>query len=296
MSIRWEEGNPAPVHCMGHSAVLLNGIIYVGGGDEDISGKPSYKIDAYNIATDSWGPQINTPYCYFSMTCFEGYLTIVGGENQRNAVTNKVLKLDENDTLADYTPIQQFSIPRSLATAVGHNKFLIVVGGTGEKKNSGKGRRLASTEVYSSITKRWRSCDNIPKALFSLKPVIANNELYLLGGHDQNGASPKVFVAPLDTLRGHKLKWDEFQTTTYLKSVPVFLRSYLLTLGGAKGNDLTSDICLLNRDDCWEVVGCIPSARIAPAIVCTGNTIVLIGGQDGSRQLTNTVWIGTCEP
>ena len=224
MSIKWEEGNPVPVHRMGHSAGQMNGIIYVGGGDEDVLNRPSYKIDAYNTATKSWGPRISTLYCYFSLTCFEGYLTIVGGEDQRNAVTNRVLKLNQNNTLTDY--IQQFTMPRSLATAVGHNNFLIVIGGTGEKKKSGEGKRLASTEVYNRVNKQWRNCDNISKALFSLKPVVADNELNLLGGYDQNGVSPKVFVAQLDTLRGHKLRWCEFTTTPHLQSAPVFLHFY----------------------------------------------------------------------
>ena len=296
LTIKWEEGNPVPARRMGHSAVQVNGIIYVGGGDEDVLNQPraSYKIDSYNTTTESWGPRIDTPYCYFSLTCFEGYLTIVGGEDQRNAVTNRVLKLNQNNTLTDY--VQQFSIPRSHTTAIGHNNFLIVIGGAGEKKRSGEGKRLASTEVYSSVTNGWRNCDNISKALFNLKPVIANDELYLLGGHDQNGASRKVFVAQLDTLRDHRLRWREFTTTPHLESAPVFVHTYLSTLGGREVNDPTSDIILLNRSGCWEVTGCIPSARIAPAVVRVGNNIVLIGGQDGSKMLTNTVWIGTCQP
>ena len=295
MRIKWKEGNPVPVRRMGHSAVELNGIVYVGGGDEDVLNKPSYKIDTYNTVTESWGPQVNTPCCYFSMTCFGGYLTIVGGEDQRNVISDRVLKLDIKDnTLTHYNPIQQLNTPRSLATAVGYNNFLIVIGGTGEKKKSGEGKRLASTEVYSSVTKRWRNCDNIPKALFNLKPVIVYNELYLLGGYDQSGASPKVFVALLDTLRGHKLRWREFTTTPHLESAPVFLHTYLLALGGSKENSPTSDIAFLNKDGCWEVMGSIPSARIAPAAVCVGSSVVLTGGQDDNKKLTNTVWIGTC--
>ena len=151
---------------------------------------------------------------------------------------------------------------------------MLVIGGTGEKKSN---------------------CDNILKALFSLKSVVANNELYLLGGYDQNGASPKVFVAQLDTLGGHTLRWREFTTTPHLQLAPVFLHTYLSTLGGSKENDPTSDIAFLNKNGCWEGMGCIPSARIAPAVVHVGNSVVLIGGQDGNKKLTNTVWISTCE-
>lgn len=277
---------------MGHSAVWLDDIIYVGGGDEDILKKPSYKISTYNVTTNSWGSQIDTPYCYFSMACFEDNLIIVGGEDQRNVVSNRVLKLNCNNMLTDY--IDRFTIARSHTTAVGYNSFLIIVGGTGEKKKSGEGKRLASTEVYSSVTKKWRNCSNIPKALFCLKPVIADGKLYLLGGQDQYGTFPKVFYAQLGTL---KLEWQEFQGTICHDSAPVFLCTYLLTLGGSKEDIPSTDIAFLNRSNgCWEVIGYIPSARIAPAVVCVHNRVALIGGQDEKGQLTNTVWIGTCEP
>lgn len=290
-----------PVCRVGHSAVWLNGIIYVGGGDEDILGNPSYKIDAYNIATNSWGPQIDTVYHYFSMTCFEGHLTIVGGEDQKNAVTNKVLKLqlDQTGMPTDYIPLQPFKIPRSHTTAVGYHDYLIVAGGTGEKKKSGEGKRLASTEIYISSVERWYSSDNIPKALFNLKPVVVENELYLLGGCDQNGPSQKVFVASLDMLSGHRLKWQKFQNTPLHNSSPVYIYKFLLILGGSDkaAVRVPEDIAVFNRTKgCWEAVGNIPSIRLAPAVVSVGSRIALIGGQDDIKQATNTVWIGTCEP
>ena len=107
---------------VGHSAVCLNDIIYVGGGDEDVLGNPSYRIDTYNMVTNSWGPQIVTSYCYFSMTCFKGHLTTIGGEDQRKEVTNKVLKLDHNSVLTNYTPVQPFkhhkAMPQLLVTVI----------------------------------------------------------------------------------------------------------------------------------------------------------------------------------
>lgn len=284
---------------MGHSAVCLNDIIYVGGGDEDVLGNPSYRIDTYNIATNSWGPQIETSYCYFSMTCFKGHLTIIGGEDQKNKVTNKVLKLDHNGMLTNYTPVQPFKTPRSHATAVGYRDYLIIAGGTGEKKKSGEGKRLASTEIYISSAKQWYNSDNIPKALFNLRPVIVENELYLLGGCDQNGASQKVFVASLDMLSGHRLKWQEFQNTPLHNSSPVFICTFLITLGGSDkaGVHVAEDIVFLNTTSgCWEAMGNIPSTRIAPAVASVGNKIALIGGQDCRKQATKTVWIGVCEP
>ena len=50
--IKWEEKVSAPVKCRGHTAVWLDGLVYMGGGWE-VKGQGSYRIDIYNIADNS---------------------------------------------------------------------------------------------------------------------------------------------------------------------------------------------------------------------------------------------------
>ena len=47
----------------------------------------------------------------------------------------------------------------------------------------------------------------------------------------------------------------------------------------------------------WEAIGHIPSGRDGSAAVSTvDNRIIVIGGWNDRNGVTNTVWIGSCEP
>ena len=88
-------------------------------------------------------------------------------------------------------------------------------------------------------------------------------------------------------------------------SAPVSVNgTRLLIVGGVKGTGgkvtvtSESDICKLNKvNHSWEAIGHIPSARSRSAAVSIAdNRVIVIGGENDKREVTNTVWIGSCEP
>ena len=58
----------------------LDGLVYMG-GDWEVKGQGSYRIDVYNIADNSWNIPITTPCCYFGMTIFTNLVIIAGGKD-----------------------------------------------------------------------------------------------------------------------------------------------------------------------------------------------------------------------
>ena len=113
--------------------------------------------------------------------------------------------------------------------------------------------------------------------------------------------STVVFTASLDTLSTHQLKWNTHQDTPWRNSAPVSVNgTHLLIVGGYKVTEgtVTSDIHKLNKvSHSWEAIGHIPSARSKAAAVSTAdNRIIVIGGDNDKSEITNTVWIGSCEP
>ena len=66
-TVKWEELAPLPIGRSAHTAVLLGGNVYVGGGIEGRSSNKfenSYRLDVYNLTTNQWSPSpITTPYC-----------------------------------------------------------------------------------------------------------------------------------------------------------------------------------------------------------------------------------------
>ena len=292
MNIKWEEGAPAPVSRHGHTAVWLNGLVYVGGGC-DIVYQSSYIINCYDPVNNSWSSSINTAYCDFAMTTLNNKLVTAGGRDRRNEKTAQVFILDAGQ-LKKYT---KMITARSVATAAGHQGMLIITGGWDDKNKT-----LSSTELFDSNNGQWYKCSDLPQPHYWLQSVIVDNILYLLSGIDEGYRdSTIVFTAPLNTLSTHQLKWNTHQDTPCSRSAPVSVNgTHLLIVGGYKytGGKATSDIHKLNKvSHSWEAIGHIPSARFRSAAVSTDdNRVIVIGGKNDKGEDTNKVWIGSCEP
>ena len=288
VNIKWKEGAPAPEGYNSHTAVWLNGLVYVGGGYGIKS--DTFIMYSYNPVSNLWSAPIKTPYHYFAMTTLNNKLLTAGGENN-SKITNEILTMDDGQ-LKNYT---KMTIARKKATAAGHQGMLIITGGKDDKY-----KIVSSTELFDSTSGQWYTCSDLPNPYYSLKTVIVDNILYLLGGIDKDGLySPAVFTAPLDTLSRHQLKWNTYQDTPWRCSAPVSVNGMqLLIVGGLKRSTYTSDIHKLNKiSHSWEAIGQIPSARRFSAAVSTANnTVIVIGGQNDKMEYTNTVWIGSCEP
>ena len=294
MNIKWEEGAPAPVGRYAHTAVWLNGLVYVGGGWETWY-KSSHIINCYDPVNNSWSSSINTPYGFFAMTTLNNKLVTAGGRDGSDKRTTQVLILDAGQ-LKNYA---KMVTARSDATAAGHQGMLIITAGVDDKYKT-----LSSTELFDSNNGQWYKCSDLPQPHYYLQSVIVDNILYVLSGIGENNCySTVVFTAPLDTLSIHQLKWNTHQDTPWWTSAPVSVNgTHLLIVGGYKsigGKDtVTSDIHKLNKvSHSWEAIGHIPSARDSAAAVSTAdNRVIFIGGQNDKGEITNTVWIGSCEP
>ena len=99
-TVAWEKVADQPVCCTAQTAVLLHGIVYVGGGSQecfDVKHKHDYKdchrLDAYNPITNQWSAPITTPYSWFAMTMLESKLFIAGGIDKDKFISKKVLVL-----------------------------------------------------------------------------------------------------------------------------------------------------------------------------------------------------------
>ena len=295
MNIKWEEGAPVPVGCVRHTAVWLNGLVYVGGGIK-ARYKESYTINCYDPVNNSWSSPISIPYCHFAMATLNDNLLIAGGQDKTYRITNQILTMDAG-RLKNYT---KMITARSYATATGYQGMLIIAGGM-----DSSGMRFSSTELFDSNSGQWYTCSDLPQPHSELKSVIVDNILYLLGGFDENGKpSSAVFTTPLDTLSRHQLKWNTHLDTPWCFSTPVSVHGkHLLIVGGCKeiggcSYAYTSDVYKLNKvSHSWEAIGHIPSARRLSAAVSTAdNRVIFIGGANDKGEITNTVWIGSCDP
>ena len=294
-TVKWEELAPLSVGHSMHTAVLLGGNVYVGGGYEGRSTDDdwdSYRLDVYNLTTNQWSPSpITTPYCWFALTVLDDKLVTAGGATKNDEDVKKVLVLNAGQW-KDYS---EMPTARSCATAVAYHSMLIVVGGIIEVE--GKWIILSTTELLDTTNGCWYTCNNLPSPRKQMKAAIMNDKLYLLGGFDKDRKpSPQVFVASLDTLSTHQLNWQSAPNTPWCFSTPIVLyNKFLLTVGGWQQR-LTSEVYIFNPSTGqWKHLTNIPAARSGPAVVGVADSILVIGGTTNENIYSNTIWIGVFE-
>ena len=294
---KWKELAPLPEGRDGHTAVLLGGVVYVGGGFEGngIDGyqkQSSYRLDVYNLTTNQWSSSpITTPYCWFALTVLDDKLVTAGGRTTKYEAVKKVLVLNAGQW-KDYS---EMPTARLGATAVGYHSMLIVVGGIAMVE--GKWTTASTTELLDTTNGCWYICNNLPSPHQQIKAAIMNNKLYLLGGLDKDTKpSPQVFVASLDTLSTHQLNWQSAPNTPWYLSAPVVLyNKFLLTVGGLQQSRI-SEVYIFNPSTGqWKHLTNIPAARSGPAVVSVADSILVIGGVTNENKCSNTIWISVFE-
>ena len=278
-----------------HTAVLLDGNVYVGGGYEGESNNSyhdSYRLDIYNLTTNQWSSSpITTPHSWFAMTILDDKLVIAGGITKNDEVVKKVLVLNTGQW-KDYS---EMPTARYTASAVGYHSMLIVAGGG--IKVEGKWTIVSTTELLDTTNGCWYTCNNFPSPYQLMKAVIMNDKLYLLGGFIEDGKpSTQVFFAALDNLSTHQLNWQSAPDTPWCRSGAVVLYNKFLLAVGGRQQSRTSEVNVFNSSTGqWKHLTNIPAARSVPAVVGVANNIMVIGGVNINRKYSNTVWIGMFE-
>ena len=297
---KWRKLAPLPVARCAHTAVLLGGSVYVGGGFEGRSNDDymaSYRLDVYNLTTNHWDPSpITTPYCDFAMTVLNDKLVTAGGATKNDETVKKVLVLNAGQW-KDYS---EMPTGRYCATAIGYYSMLIVVGGVCKVED--KWTALSTTELLDTNNGSWYTCNNLPSPHLQLNLAIMNDKFYLLGGSDGDfKLSLQVYIGSLDTLSTHQLNWQSAPNTLCCSSAPVVLyNKFLLAVGGRQPSDVTSQtcvVCTLNPSTGrWKHLTNIPEASSGPAVVSTGDKMIVIGGvSNKNTEYSNSVWIGVFE-
>ncbi len=155
-------------------AVVLNGKVYVGGGEADRY-EDQFIIQVYTPERDGCSRLPKCPVMWFAMTAVNQQLVLVGGNSRDYCPRSAVLMWD--------SPSQQWTSPypnmptaRQSAGAVGYQHFLVVAGGFGG------GSDLTTVEILNTSTKRWYTAAPLPVGCSDFTPALVGDTLYLLGG------------------------------------------------------------------------------------------------------------------
>ncbi len=160
---------------------VINGKIYVGGGDSLIL-RPHYAdVYVYDPATDAWQGVASLPYALSGAagTSDGTYGYVFGGATGWGGVSNLILRYDPGqdrwDTLTTYPGEGRWG-----PVLVYHLGYLYA--GTGRTSDWG-GDNLADMQRYNLATGEWEPIAGYPFATYDAWAVATGQRIFVLGGH-----------------------------------------------------------------------------------------------------------------
>ena len=230
---KWEDLTSKPTPVRAAKAVVLADRIYIPGGVTN-TGEPTSIVEVYDLINDSWGQvaPLPQPLSNYALEVFEGKLYIFGGVNQ-SEILNRVYSYDPStDKWTEEPPMSQKRA--ALDSALWEGRIYLVGGTNGfenltlvesydpsalirsesplreelplpQPADGCKTDQLMDTlfvvcpsEVIKLTTYRtaWISEPN-PKGFelgVGFSVAYFNNNLYILGGKNENGESETFFA------------------------------------------------------------------------------------------------------
>ena len=289
-SLTWRDGCRSPFALIRGGAAVKGNMAYF----MDWSGR----ICSYDSTSKKWRRCPKYPYQYGSLVVVGGAVTAVGGCSdfcKESAYTNTLLSLQQDSQWkALYPPM---STKRRDATAIATREHLIVAGGmTGAFINSS----LANVEVMDISSQVWSSAASLPHPLTSASAAIVGNQLFLLGGWDEEGMTKSVFSCLLtELLRQSSTStsvWDRVADTASYSSTCAAVSGELLTVGGSdKEGKATNAVQKYNPlTDTWDCISEMKTARYCSVVaVLSTNEMIVAGGDVQWNNSTNRVELAT---
>ena len=274
---KWRDGGRAPYEMARGAAVVDGNVAYFI--------KWSGQTCSYNLSTRWWNELPRCLYQYSSLAVIRGLLTAIGGQIQ--GATDKLLSIvkDRDQMWVEHFP--PMPTKRSDTAAVTTEQHLIVVGGEHGSN------RLDTVEVMDIQTLVWSTAASLPHPYFQASATICGDQLYLLGGWDNDGCSKSVLTCSLTKLLQSCSDHDTSSDSVWhgITDVPVYLSTCaavngeLLAVGGQDtGGKTTTAVHKYNpTTDSWDLISNMPTVRCRCLVaVLPTNEMMVVGGYKSS--------------
>ena len=274
----------------GHvQSVVVEGIVYVGGGNAGLGSTNNYIVMTYDISTGKWATLPPYRALGFAMTSSNNQLLLVGGYERDGDSRSKVVGVWDADNKQWTHPYPEMHSARAQCSALVHNEWLVVAGGW-----SACTARLSSVEVMNTNSKQWYAGPPTPIPWSSMKTATFGDECYFMGGYNAAWSPTNtVYIVSLSALttglnsstRKGQI-WKEISGLQTTFSTPLSISGSLLAVGGKdKDHKAVTAIHLYQPDTGeWVKVGDLPTPRyLYTCAIITDRELLVAGGQDGKR-------------
>ena len=287
-TLDWEESTSLPELMWNSQCVLLNSVLYVGGGKTRL--QDSAKLFISNSATEHLVWDVcRTPTEGYALTTYHSQLVLVGGRGPFNHEPSNKLWTLSSDAEMNWQPsIQEMPTKRWGASAmnIGTPEYLVVAGGVGVDDSE-----LDTVEVFTG--KEWCTVEPLPEPCSYLKWALHEGKYYLFDSYRQSySCDIKLFLKSCEksclNMRQFPL-WS--QSKVPLKnSSPASFGQHLISTGGR-----SSDMFALSPlSQSWVHVGKLPATlSSAASIVLPTGELVVIGARHGGLTYNTCMFVST---
>ncbi|XP_056389057.1 actin-binding protein IPP isoform X1 [Hyla sarda] len=250
----------------GMSAAVLEGRIYVVGGEKDSMIFDC--VECYDPVTKQWSavPSMNQPRCGLGVCSCHGAIYAMGGWVGAE-IGNGIERFSPEDNA--WQIVGQMAVPRYNFACCERQGLIYVVGGI-----SHAGIELSSVEVFDPITRRWTSLPPMATRRAYLGAACLDDCLFAVGGWDEHQDS----LNTVEKFSFEEEKWVEVAPMRIRRAgVSVISVNGLLYAAGGRANvqnfsaPVTSDsVEVYNpHTDSWTEIGSMITSR------CEGSLAVL---------------------
>jgi hypothetical protein len=289
---------------MGHSAALLNGMLYVTGGNDSGGG---YRADARwallntNGTVGAWTTTspFTTARSQHATVAANGYLYVIAG---RDASANpfsdvQYAPIRADGTLgtwasagANFSPSGRFGL-----AAAASKGYLYVLGGAGSGGTTFAEVFYAPFNANGTVG-TWVAGTPLPTARYGLDAAVYNGYLYITGGHDSGGDLDTANYVPLNASTGALgTTWstDVHFTTGRFYHRNVIHNGVLYVIGGRSGTTRLNDVQYAALSSggtigTFATTTALNQGRSTPGVAAYGGYLYVFGGNAGTSYVGDT--------
>ena len=268
-------------------SVVVQGKVYVGGGDGYSSATDGSTLMEYDISSGGWATLPPYRTCLFAIAVINNQLVLVGGWVDCSHSASKMLGVWRADRHTWTHPYPDMPTPRSRCSVIACNQWLVVAGGwTGQND-------LSIVEVLNTDSKQWYAGPPTPTPWSNFKAVTIEDKRYLMGGQSTcvYSVSLPVLISHLNSAassEGGEQIWKEIPGLHLTESAPLAMYGALLAVGGRPGLLGKCKRCIhLYQPSTkkWVKVGDLPSpCHSCTCVMITDTEVLVAGGWDGRTK------------
>ena len=275
-------------------SVVVEGTVYVGGGNAGLGSYNNYIVMTYDISTGKWATLPPYGASDFAMTAISNQLVLVGGYEHGNS--SNVLGVWDADKNQWTHPYPEMHTERTVCSAVVYKEWLLVAGGS-----TAPGARVSSVEVMNTNSKQWYAGPPTPKPLSSMRTAVVCDMCYFMGGLISGCFTDKVYTVSLSALasgltsKEPKINksqlWSEISGLHLTDSTPLSISGSLLAVGGRNKDRIVVTAIHLYDPDAgkWVKIGnLLTRKRDCICAKITDKEMLVAGRDDGGNALKST--------